>query len=182
MDTNETKQELMNMMELIDTIKDKIGDGNYLQLCNSLKKVSDKQVQSTNPHDEEVVVWGNDLDINAKYDCVVEFLEPRLILNDSCTKAYIRMISHGCGGIILTGADVSNILFDLQSLGHHNTIDDDYTGLSIQLHLELESYLLSRNESTDITKSKMFKSYTVLYISYRKVDSSTENGIRVGQG
>ena len=39
MDNNEAKQELMNMMELVDTIKEQIGDGNYLRLCNAVSIV-----------------------------------------------------------------------------------------------------------------------------------------------
>lgn len=179
MNTNETKQELMNMMELIDGIKDKIGDGNYLQLCNSLKKVSDKQTQTNDIDEEEVLVWGNDIDINAKYDCVVEFLEPRIIQehNDTCTsecqvhKPYIRNIHHAYSGIILTGADVSNILFDLQTLGHHNTIDDECTGLSIRLHIELKLILLSENPPSKI---KFSETYTILSISYRKIQEQTD--------
>lgn len=183
MDTNETRQELMDMMELIDTIKDKIGDGNYLQLCNSLKKVSDKQLQSNDTYDidEDGPVWGYDLEINAKYECEVEFLEPKLVLdhNDSRAKHHIRLVHHGCDGIILTGAEVSNIVWDLQNIAHHNTMDDRYTGLSVRLHIELELYLFSINEPIDVTESKIFKSYTILNILYRKIRSSTENEVRL---
>lgn len=185
MSNNETKQELMNMMELIDTIKDQIGDGKYLQLCNSLKKVSDKQGQSTDVDaEEEVELWGDDIDINAKYHCVIEFLEPRIIVNhnDSCTnrcrlhKPHIRSIHHGCSGVFLSGCEVLNVLFDLQNLGHHNTIDNRYTSRSIRLHLALELFLRARHEPMDDTKFKIsFKSFTVLNIKYRRVHPDTDN-------
>lgn len=189
MDNNETKQELMNIMEVVDNIKEQIGDGNYLQLCNSLKRISDmkcKDLDSIPMHTELYQVLDeavDDVEPDGLYTCRIYFTEPRVVLihDDDCGvrcrrhKPIIMAYSHVVNNVHLTGIELEDVLMDLRDEGQHRVLTPNFR-VSWTLYRRLHLHLRLLDQPQDLPKAKISdKSFIITKIEYRLVGNDDDD-------
>lgn len=116
-----TNNNLLKAMDIIDEHKDKLGDGDYLSLCNLLKKVSDESTS---------LFQNNNVDIpnlGLFIPCRLTFIEPRVVLphNENCGprcrihKSGIMNFKH-----ILPTALHTSLLTEMQEMINQNGVCD----------------------------------------------------------
>ena len=189
MDNSVIGQALISMMNTIDTIKEQIGDGNYLQLCNNLKRISDikcRELESVPLHDELYRVLDealDDVELDRLYDCRVYFTETRVfsIHDDDCGvscrrhKRIIMAYSHIVNNVYLTGRELEDVLLDLRDEGQHRVLMPNFR-VSCTLYRRLHLHLRLLQEPKDLPKAKIGdKCFIVTKIEYILVGNDNDD-------
>lgn len=158
---NETTTELLKVIDIIDGVKETLGDGKYLNICNSLKKIS--EYRETKPSQlirfslvELDIIRLTNIQDYALYSCLVFFTASKMITqhtpeckSECCLHKPIPTLEHRHISIEMYGEDLFEIESEISTSGSFNLdensgMDDIYPKIRDTL-CETDNEIYSKN-------------------------------------